>query len=132
MIILENMYAEITSRWYIDSAINMKKIVRIHRLSAIYRDIFCSGRITRKSQTNTLIQSVKINNCSCTKRRKKKDCSLYRDCKLFLSEDRFEVMRVDYGIASIPLFWVDVLLFSKSIQFSTKIFRVKPNNKIEL
>ena len=36
-------------------------------------------------------------------RREKKDCSWYRGCKLFLSEDGLEVMGVDCGIASIPV-----------------------------
>jgi len=35
------------------------------------------------------------------KGRKEEDSSLYEGCKLFLSEDWFEVVRVDYGIASI-------------------------------
>jgi len=34
-------------------------------------------------------------------RREKKNSSLYGGCKLFLSEDRFEVVRVDCGIAVI-------------------------------
>ena len=57
---------------------------------------------------------------------------MYRDCKLFLSEDWFEVVRVDYGIASISLFRVDVLPFSESIQFGTKMTRTEPDNKAEL
>jgi len=51
---------------------------------------------------------------------------------LFLSEDKFEVIWVNYGIASISFFKIDVLLSSKSIQFGIKITRVEPNNKIEL
>ena len=47
--------------------------------------------------------SVQIYNCSCIERRKKKDGSLYGDCKLFLSKDELEVVRVDCDIASIPL-----------------------------
>jgi len=43
-------------------------------------------------------------------RRKKEDGNLYGGCKLFLSEDRFEVVRVDCGIASIPSFRIDILL----------------------
>ena len=66
------------------------------------------------------------------KRRKEEDSSSYRDCKLFLSKDRLEVVRVDCGIASIPLFRIDVPLSSESIQFSAQITRVKPDNKIEL
>ena len=65
-------------------------------------------------------------------RREKKNCSLYGDCKLFLSEDRFEVVRVDCGVASIPLFKIDILLFSKSIWFGAEITRVKPDDKVEL
>ena len=65
-------------------------------------------------------------------REEKKDCSSYRDCKLFLSEDWIEVVKVNYDIASIPLFRINIPLFSESIQFGTKTFRVKPDNKVEL
>ena len=41
-------------------------------------------------------------------------------------------MRVDYSTASIPLFRIDILLSSESIQFGTKITRTEPDNKIEL
>jgi len=64
--------------------------------------------------------------------RKKKDGSSYRSCKLFLSEDRFEVVRVDCGIASIPLFRIDIPLSSKSIWFCTETTRMEPDNKVEL
>ena len=48
-------------------------------------------------------------------RREKKDYSLYRGCKLFLSKDRFEVVRVDCGVASISLFRIDIPLSSESV-----------------
>jgi len=48
-------------------------------------------------------------------RRKKEDGSLYGDCKLFLSEDGLEVVRVDCGIASIPPFRIDAQSSSESI-----------------
>jgi len=51
---------------------------------------------------------------------------------LFLSEDRFEVVRVNCSIASIPPFRIDVLLSSESIQFGAKMTRVEPDNKVEL
>ena len=51
---------------------------------------------------------------------------------MFLSEDKLEVIRVDYSIASILLFRIDILLFSESIQFGTKTTRMEPNDKIEL
>ena len=51
---------------------------------------------------------------------------------MFLSKDWFEVVRVDFGIASISLFRVDILLFSESVQFGTKMTRIKPDNKVEL
>ena len=66
------------------------------------------------------------------KREKKENHSLYRGCKLFLSEDGLEVLRVDCGVASIPPFRVDVLLSSESIQFGAEITRVEPNDKVEL
>jgi len=65
-------------------------------------------------------------------RREKEDCSLYEGCKLFLSEDRFEVVRVDCGIASIPLFRIDVLLSSESVQLSAKMIRAELDDKVEL
>jgi len=49
-----------------------------------------------------------------------------------LNEDKFEVVRVDCGIASIPPFGVDVLLFSESIQFGAKTTRIEPDDKVEL
>ena len=51
---------------------------------------------------------------------------------MFLSEDRFEVIMVDYSIASIPLFRIDVPSSSESIQFSAKTTRVESDDKIEL
>ena len=66
------------------------------------------------------------------KRRKEEDSSSYGDCKLFLSKDGLEVVRVDCGIASIPPFRIDVLLFSESIQFCAEITRAEPDDKVEL
>ena len=57
---------------------------------------------------------------------------MYRDLKLFLSEDWFEVVVVDYSVASISPFKIDVLLFSKSIQFGAKMTRMELDNKVEL
>ena len=51
---------------------------------------------------------------------------------MFLSEDGLEVMRVDCGIASIPLFRIDVPSSSESIQFCAEMTRTEPNDKIEL
>ena len=65
-------------------------------------------------------------------RREKKNGSSYRGYKLFLSEDRFEVVRVDCSVASIPPFRIDILLSSESIWFGAKTTRVEPDNKIEL
>jgi len=65
-------------------------------------------------------------------RRKEKDSSSCGDCKLFLSKDGFEVVRVDYGIASIPFFRIDVPLSSESVQFGAKMTRAEPDDKIEL
>jgi len=65
-------------------------------------------------------------------RRVKKNSSLYGDCKLFLSDDRFEVVRVDCGIASILFFRIDVPPSSESIQFGAKMTRMEPDDKVEL
>ena len=51
---------------------------------------------------------------------------------MFLSEDGFEVVRVDYGVASISFFRIDVLSFSESIWFCAKTTRAEPDDKIEL
>ena len=64
--------------------------------------------------------------------KKKKDGSLYGGCKLFLSKDRFEVVRVDYSIASISPFRIDVSLSSESIQFSAEMTRAESDDKVEL
>jgi len=65
-------------------------------------------------------------------RREKKDHSSYRGCKLFLSEDGLEVVRVDCGIASIPPFRIDIPSSSESIQFCAETTRVEPDDKVEL
>ena len=49
MIILKNSYIEITNKWYIDFVVK-KKTIWICRPSAIYRDMFYSNWVTRKSQ----------------------------------------------------------------------------------
>jgi len=66
------------------------------------------------------------------KRREKEDSSLYEGHKLFLSENGFEVMRVDCGIANIPSFRIDVPLSSKSIHFGAKMTRIEPDDKVKL
>jgi len=65
-------------------------------------------------------------------KREKKDGSLYGGCKLFLSKDGLEVVRVDCGIASISPFRIDIPLSSQSIQFCAKMTRAEPDNKVEL
>ena len=55
IVILENMCVEITSRWYIDSVIKVEKTVRVYRLSAICRDVFCSNWVTEESQKDVLV-----------------------------------------------------------------------------
>ena len=50
---------------------------------------------------------------------------------MFLSEDGLEVVRVDYGIASISLFRIDVPSSSESIQFGTETTRVESDDKVE-
>ena len=65
-------------------------------------------------------------------RRGKENGSLYIGCKLFLSKDGLEVVRVDCGIASIPPFRIDILPSSKSVQFGTETTRAEPDDKIEL
>ena len=57
---------------------------------------------------------------------------MYRGYKLFLSEDRFEVVKVDCDITSIPPFRINVLLSSESIQFGAETTRVEPDDKVEL
>ena len=55
-----------------------------------------------------------------------------RGCKLFLSEDRLEVVRVNCGIASIPLFRIDILSSDENIWFGAKITKMEPDDKVEL
>ena len=55
MIILENIYVEITSGGYIDSVIKEEKTIWVHRLSAICRGMFCSNWVTRESQKDFLV-----------------------------------------------------------------------------
>ncbi len=49
-----------------------------------------------------------------------------------MSKDRFEVVRIDCGIASIPPFKINVPSSSESIWFGAEMIRVKPNDKVEL
>jgi len=49
-----------------------------------------------------------------------------------LSEYGLEVVRVDYGIASILPFRIDVLSSSESIWFGAKMTRAEPDDKVEL
>ena len=51
---------------------------------------------------------------------------------MFLSEDGLEVVRVDYSIASIFFFKIDVSSSSESIWFCAETIRAEPDNKIEL
>jgi len=78
------------------------------------------------------MKSVQIHNYSYVERREKEDHSLYRGCKLFLSEDRFEIVRVDCSVASILPFWIDIPLSSESIWFGTEMTRAEPDDKVEL
>jgi len=78
------------------------------------------------------MKGIQIYDCSCIERRKEEDCSSYKDCKLFLSEDELEVVKVDCGIASIPPFRVDIPSSSKSIWFGAQTTRAEPDDKIEL
>ena len=49
-----------------------------------------------------------------------------------MSENWFEVVRIDCSIASIPPFRIDIPLSSKNIQFSAKMTRIEPDDKVEL
>ena len=51
--------------------------------------------------------------------------------KLFLGEDRTEIVGVNSGIIISPLFRVDVLSSSQGVQFHTKVPRMETNDEIE-
>ena len=51
---------------------------------------------------------------------------------MFLNKDRLKVVRVDYGVASILPFRIDVPSSSESIQFCTEMTKMEPDNKVEL
>ena len=51
---------------------------------------------------------------------------------MFLSKDWSKVVRVDYGIASTPPFRINVPLSSESVQFSAKMTRMEPGDKVKL
>ena len=51
---------------------------------------------------------------------------------MLLSKNWFEVVGVDYGIASILPFRIDILLSSESVQFGAKKTRIEPDNKVKL
>ncbi len=66
------------------------------------------------------------------KKRKRRSVAHIEATSYSLSKNRFEVVRVDCGITSIFPFRIHILLSSESIQFDTKITRIKPDNKVEL
>ena len=66
------------------------------------------------------------------KKRKEEDSSSYKGCKLFLSKNWFEVVKIDCDMANILPFRVDILLSSKNIWFGAKITRAEPDDKVEL
>ena len=51
---------------------------------------------------------------------------------MLLSEDEFEVVRIDCSIASISPFRINVLLSIESIWFDTKTTKIEPDDKIKL
>ena len=55
IIIPENMYTEITSKWYINSVVKEEKTIWIYRLLAICRNVFCSNCVTREGQKDVLM-----------------------------------------------------------------------------
>jgi len=78
------------------------------------------------------MKGVQIHNYSYTKRGREENSNLYKGHKLSLSEDRFEVMRVDCGVASISSFRIDISLSSESIWFGAEMTKIEPDNKIKL
>ena len=48
IIILENTYVKVTNKWHINSVIKEKRTIWVHRLPAIYRDMFCYNWVTRE------------------------------------------------------------------------------------
>ena len=58
------------------------------------------------------------NNCCCAEGRKEKDYCLERYYKLFIDENRLEVVEFDHSIASIFSFRIGILLFSEYVWFN--------------
>jgi len=52
--------------------------------------------------------------------------------ELFLSEHQPKILGVNLGIATIPLFGVDVPLSSESVRLDTKFSGMETNDKIKL
>jgi len=52
--------------------------------------------------------------------------------ELFLNEHRPKILGVNLGIATIPLFGVNIPLSSESIQLGTKFSGMETNDKIKL
>jgi len=55
-----------------------------------------------------------------------------RISELFLSEHRPKILRVNLGIATIPLFGVDVPLSSENVRLGTEFSRMEMNVKVKL
>ena len=51
---------------------------------------------------------------------------------MLLNKDRFEVVRVDCNVTSIPPFRINVPLSSENIWFGAQTTRTEPDDKVEL
>ena len=61
-----------------------------------------------------------------------KDGSSERGGELFLSEYGSEVVWVDDGVVTVPLFWVDVPTASKCVGFGSELTGAEADNHVEL
>ena len=50
---------------------------------------------------------------------------------MFLSENRSVVLRISHGVATIPLFWIDVPSSSKRIRLGSQLSGLEPNDEVE-
>jgi len=124
MIVWENMCMEVVRRWYKNST-TKKKIWEIYGLVIFCEIVFCSNKVTWKYYINVLVKYVEINSI---KWGSKQDYCLNGDYKLFIDKNQFKAMRVNYSIASISLFRIDIPLSSNIIDQLLRLLRYLLSN----
>jgi hypothetical protein len=93
-------------------------------------DCRCRG-VIRVSGGNVRVEVVNVEDLHRSECRSEECCGVEWWVEMVLGEYWLEVMQVYVGIASIPLFRVDVPLFSQGIGFLTETSRTEADDEVE-